>query len=108
MALDRALKTLALRGAGDLHALARLERLDGDGLAYLKLTGLVTELDNVLHRAGVGLLQMTELGLAQVLLLGRAERELHGLVAVTLVRADGRDRARAGLEHRDALDGPVL
>src|SRR5204862_3825629 len=34
--------------------------------------------------------------------------ELHGLVAVALVRADAGHRARAGLEHGDALDGAVL
>ena len=41
---------------------------------------------------------MAELGLRQVLLAGRAERELDGLVAVTLVRADPGDRAGAGFE----------
>ena len=48
-----------------------LERLDGDGLADLQLAGLVAELDEVAVRAGVGLLEVAELGLGQVLLLGR-------------------------------------
>ena len=47
---------------------------------------------------------MAELGLGQRLLLGLAERELHGLVAVALGRADRRSPTRAGLEHGDALD----
>src|SRR4051794_15415401 len=44
VALDRALEALALRGAGDLHGGALLERLDGDGVAHLQLAGLVAEL----------------------------------------------------------------
>ena len=58
--------------------------LDRDGLADLQLAGLVAELREVAMRAGVGLLEVAELGLRQVLLLGDAERELHGLVAVAL------------------------
>ena len=49
-----------------------------------KLAGLVAELGQVLVRAGVGLAQMAELGLGQVLLAGHAEGQLHGLVAVAL------------------------
>src|SRR3954451_6441383 len=104
VALDRALEALALRDAGDLDLRALLEGLDGHGLAHGQLAGLVAELDDVLHRRRVGLAQVAELGLREVLLLGGAERELDGLVAVTLQRADARDRAGAGLEHGDALD----
>src|SRR4051812_36951822 len=108
VALDRALEALALRDAGDLDLLAGLEGLDRDGLTDGQLAGLVAELDDVLHRRRVGLAQMPELGLGDVLLAYRAERELDGLVAVAVERADPGDGTRAGLEHGDALDAPVL
>src|SRR3954471_20074390 len=106
--LDGALEALALRGPGDLHLVAGLERLDRHGVADGQLAGLVAELDDVLHRRGVGLAQVAELALRQVLLADRAERELDGLVAVAVERADPGHRTGAGLEHRDALDAPVL
>src|SRR3954451_15927173 len=108
VALDGALEALALAGAGDLDRLADLEGLDRDGVADLQLAGLVAELHEVAHGRSAGLLEVAELGLAQVLLLRRAERELEGLVAVAVMRADARDRARAGLEHGDALDAAVV
>src|SRR3954468_9368402 len=108
VALDRALEALALGGAGDLDRLADLEGLHGDGVADLQLAGLVAELHEVAHGRGRGLLEVADLRLAQVLLLRRAEGELHGLVAVSVMRADARDRARAGLEHGDALDAAVV
>src|SRR5947209_9810855 len=51
---------------------------------------------------------MAELGLRQHLFLAGAECELDGLVAVTLDRANAGHRARAGLEHGDALDLAVV
>src|ERR687885_1932376 len=108
VALDRALEALALRRPGDLDLLAGLEGLDRDRLADGELAGLVAELDDVLHRRRVGLAQVAELALGEVLLADRAERELDGLVAVAVERADRRHRTRAGLEHRDALDAAVL
>src|SRR3954465_10436091 len=104
VALDGALEALALRDAGDLDLVAGLEGLDRDGLPDGELAGLVTELDEVLHRRRVGLAQVAELGLGEVLLARGAERELDGLGAVAGHRADARHRARAGLEHGDALD----
>src|SRR3954470_19446318 len=108
VALDGALEALALRDAGDLHLVAGLEGLDGDGLPDGELAGLVAEFDQVLHRRCVGLAQVAELGLGQVLLARRAERELDGLVAVAVERADARDGTGPGLEHGDALDAPVV
>src|SRR3954454_25355199 len=108
VALDGALEALALRDAGDLDLVAGLEGLDRDGLPDGELAGLVTELDEVLHRRRVGLAQVAELGLREVLLARRAERELDGLVAVAVERADPGHRTGARLEHRDALDAPVL
>src|SRR3954451_3750591 len=108
VALDGALEALALRGAGDLELLAGLEGLDRHGLADGQLAGLVAELDDVLHRRGVGLAQVAELALGEVLLAHRAERELDGLVAVAVERADAGHGTGPGLEHRDALDAPVL
>src|SRR4051794_35666431 len=108
VALDGALEALALGRAGDLDLLADLERLDGDGVADERLARVVAELDDVLHGRSAGLLQVAELRLGEVLLLGGAERELDGLVAVAVERADAGDRAGAGLEHGDALDLAVL
>src|SRR3954471_10537369 len=108
VALDRALEALALRGPGDLELLAGLERLDRHGLADGELAGLVAELDDVLHRRRIGLAQMAELALGQVLLADRAECELDGLVAVAVECADAGDGTGPRLEHRDALDAPVL
>src|SRR4051794_3890507 len=108
VALDRALEALALGGAGDLDLLADLEGLDRHGVADLQLGGLVAELHEVAHGRGAGLLEVAELGLGEVLLLRRAERELDGLVAVAVVRADRGDRARPGLQHGHALDAAVV
>ena len=60
-----------------------------------QLTGLVAELSEIAMGRGVGLLQMTELGLRERLLLARPERQLDGLIAVALERADPGDRTRA-------------
>src|SRR4051794_12702206 len=108
VALDRALEALALRGAGDLDLVAGLEGLDRHGLAHRQLAGLVAELDDVLHRRRVGLAQVPELALGEVLLADRAERELDGLVAVAVERADAGHGTGPGLEDRDPLDAPVL
>src|SRR3954451_12249674 len=108
VALDRALEALALRGPGDLDLLAGLEGLDRDGLADQELARLVAELHDVLHGRRVGLAQVPELGLGEVLLLRRAEGELDGLVAVALVGADARHRAGPGLQDGDALDDAVV
>src|ERR1700759_4445873 len=63
VAADRALEAFALRAAGDLDLVARLECLDGDGLADQQLACLVAELHEVAVSRRVGLLQMPELGL---------------------------------------------
>ena len=84
------------------------KRVDGDGLADEQLAGLVAELDEVTVRRRVGLLQVSELGLRERLLLAGAERELDGLVAVALRGADRGHRAGPGLEHGDALDAAVV
>ena len=65
MALDRALEALALGDAGDLDLVALGERVGRDGVADEQLAGLVAELDEVLVRRGVGLLEVAELGLAE-------------------------------------------
>ena len=108
MTLDGALEALALGDAGELDLLTYLEGFDGDGVTHGQLARLVAELHDVLHGRSAGLLEVAELGTREALLLGGAEGELDGLVAVDVVGAHGRDRAWPGLEHRDALDGPVL
>ena len=82
--LDRALEALADRDAGDLDLVAGLERLDGDRLADRE-PALAAELDEVAMRADAGLLQMPDLGLRELPLGDRVERELHRVVAVGVV-----------------------
>src|ERR687887_118618 len=88
VAFDRALEALALGDAGDLHGLADLEVLDGDGVAHRELADLVAELDQVAHGRDAGLLEVPELALREGLLADGAEAELDGLIAVGLVGAD--------------------
>ena len=83
-------KPLPLRRPADLDRLADLEGVDGDGVADLQLVGLVAELDEVAVRADVGLLAGARARAVSAFSLHGAERELHGLVAVALVRADAR------------------
>ncbi len=108
VALDRALKALALGRAGDLHARTGLERLDGHRLAELQLPSLAAELRQAAHRRRIGLLEVAEFRLVHVLLLAQAKCQLHGFVAVAFGCANGRHRARAGLEHGHARDVPVF
>ena len=105
---DRPLKALALGGSRDLHACAHREGLDGHGLADLELAGLVAKLDQMAHRRRVGLLQVTELGFAQMLLARGAESQLDRLIAVALDGADGGHGARAGLQYGHARDRSIL
>jgi hypothetical protein len=51
---------------------------------------------------------VAQLALGQALLGGRAEGQLHGVVAVALAFLDGGHEAGAGLEHGHALHVPVL
>src|SRR6202035_3972618 len=79
--LDRPLEALALRRPRDLHARPDLEGLHRHGPAELQLGGLVAKLRQMAQRGRVGLLEVAELGLGQMLLLGRAESQLHRVVA---------------------------
>jgi hypothetical protein len=108
VALDRALEALALGDARDLHGLALLEHVDLDLLTHHELADLIPELGQAAQRRGVGLLEVAQLALGDLLLADVAERELHGLVAVTLLGADGGDPAGTGLHDRHALDVAVL
>src|SRR5204863_4550365 len=108
VSLDGALEALALRAAADLHALALLECADRDLLADLRIA-LVTlvepELGQVLEGRRTRFLQVAEPRLGEPPLLGLAERQLHGAIAVAVGLADSRDPARARLDHggRDPL-----
>jgi hypothetical protein len=63
VALDRALKALALADPGDLDALAGLEHVDAHLLADRQLPNLIAKLAHVAQRRRVGLAQVAELGL---------------------------------------------
>ena len=83
-----------------LMRVARLERLDGHGLADDGLAR-AAELDEVPVRLDAVLLQVPELGLRQTEVGDRLVRELHGLVAVDVLRLHLDDRARPRLDHGD-------
>src|SRR5450756_1591633 len=102
--LDGALEPLALAHADGGDGLAILERLDGDGIADLEIVGTV-ELDQMAHAVlEAGLLEVAQLGLADVLVFALLERQLHGLVAVGVEGADLCDRAGASLDDGDGHD----
>src|SRR3954452_24927368 len=108
VALDRALKPFGLGLRRDLDPVADLERIDPDGLTDQQFADLVAELGQVAVGRGVGLLEVPELGLGEHLLLAGSKGQLHGLIAITLLGADRRHRARPALQHRDALDPAVV
>ena len=109
VALDRALEALALGGAGDLDLSGR-PRTPRPSRSRRPCSSPASSRNST--RCFIGgasaFLRWPSSGLGEVLLLRRAERELDGLVAVALERADRGDRAGAGLEHGDALDAAVL
>ena len=107
VATDCARKPLADRDPGDLHLLPWLELVDRKELADLMIWG-VAELDQCPGGGSARLLQVSELRLAELALRHLSEGELHGSVAVSVGVADGGDRTRAGLDHRDGDPGAVL
>src|SRR5260221_12242908 len=82
--LDRAGEALADADPGDLDRVARLEGLDRDRLAEDEL-GAAAELDQVPVGLDAGLLQVAELGLRDLALGDRLERELDRLIPVGLL-----------------------
>src|SRR5204862_6421749 len=100
-ALDAALAALALRDAGDIRVLARLERLHRERLSHLvalELLGLLEpDLADDPHRGDVRLLEKARLGLGHVLLLG-AKAELERVVAMGVLGPDPHDRAWTRLD----------
>src|SRR5581483_6162862 len=108
VALDRALEALADADARHLDRVTRLEDLDRDGLALDAAVERTAELDELPVRADAEPLQVTELGLRQLPLGHCVVRELHGLVAVDLVRLHLDDRARARRDHGDRGDAAGL
>src|SRR5205823_12229742 len=108
VALDRALKALADADPRDLHLVAGLERLDGDGLALHGAVDAAAELDELPVRTDVELLQMTELRLRELPLRHGVERELHRVVAVDRRRLHLHDRARPRLDDGDRSDPTSL
>ena len=105
---DGALEALPDRNAGDLHALTGLELLHGQHLAELVVGIRVAELDQRLQGPRIRLLQVTELGLGQLVLGRLAEGELDGRVPVALGIAHRGDRARPGLDDRHGHAGAVV
>src|SRR4029079_14917127 len=86
VALDGAGEALALAAPADLDRVARLARLDSDRLTDVEALG-VAELDQMAMRCHAGVLQMPDLGLAELALLYLAEGQLQRRVAVAVGRA---------------------
>src|SRR5262249_43045686 len=107
MALDRALEALADPDPAHLDLVARREGLDRDRLADDGLAR-AAELDEMAVRLDAVLLQVAELALRELPLRDGVERELHGLVAVRLVRLHLDDRTRPGLDHGHRRDDARL
>ena len=101
--LDRSLKALTDAGARDLHLVAGLEDLDGDVLALDRLCKVPAELDEVpVGAIDTGLGEVASLPLRDLPLRDRLPRELDGLVAVGIRRANCHDGTRTGFDdgHR--------
>ena len=110
VALDRALEALALRGAGDLDALALLEDVDRQLLADLELLAASSRNSRRWRSGGcAGLLEMAELrpwsACSRRRRRSRAARRRSRRAPAC---ADRGDAAGAGLDHGDALDDAVL
>src|SRR2546422_373861 len=101
MPLDEALKTLAFAGAGHVDELA-----GGEDLRLQLLTGfdslVVADLDDVVVRIEVCLLELAQLRVVEPALFGRRERDADGLVAVLL---SGSQPKHPALPGRDAGHG---
>ena len=104
MALDRALEALADPDAGDLHLVAGLEGLDGDGLALDGAVDPAAELDQLAVGTDAELLQMAELGPRELAVDDGVERELDGVVAVVRRGLHLHDRTRPRLDDGDRGD----
>ena len=102
-------KPLPMPMPADLDLVAGLEELDGDVLALHGVGEVAAELDEMAVRAvDAGLREVAALGLRDLAVGDRLPRELDGLVAVGVRRADGDDRARAGLDDGDRRDAAAL
>ena len=87
----------------------RLEQLHGELLADLPFAVVRhPELADVAERPGPRLLELAELGLAQLFLLDRLKAHLERLVAVPGRLPELEDRARPGLNRRHRLAAPVV
>src|SRR6058998_2144528 len=81
VALDQALKALALARASHVDELTGLEDLGGDVLTLLEAV-VVADLDHVSVRIQAGLLELAELGVVQLSFLDGEEGDAGGRVAV--------------------------
>src|SRR5207344_897711 len=97
VALDRALVALPDREPAHLDPVARLERLDGHGLADGE-AALAAQLDEVAVRADARLPQVADLGLRELALGNGVEGELDRVVAVRVRRLHLDDWARPRLD----------
>ena len=105
VALDPASEASADAGAGNVHPIAFLEDLHSDAIAHLVLADIVClELAQVAQVAQT--LQVATLGFVDV--LGDAEAELHGGVAVGILGLDLSDQARPSLDDGGAAKPALL
>ena len=104
-ALDDAGVALALAGAGHVDLLALGENVGLDHVADFQLAAVLeAELLEVLDHAHAGLLQVTRLRLAELLLGHFLVAELDGLIAFLFLGHLGHDHAGACLDDGDRND----
>ena len=108
-ALDDARVAVALGDAGSVHLIARGKDVRLDLVAHvIALHAVHTDFLEDLAGRDARLLELTEVGLVERLLLGGKETELQSRVAVRLDRLDLHDGAGTCLDDRDGNDLPVL
>jgi hypothetical protein len=108
VALDRALEALADADARDLDLVAGLEDLDRHALALGRPVDAAAELDELAVRTDLELREVPELALRELAVYDGVERELHGVIAVSVRELHLHDRAWTGLDHGDRRDSTRL
>ena len=95
MTLHHALITLTFRGTYDIDKIRLAEEVNRDGVTHLVVTLETFELGQVALRCYSGFLEVTDLGLRQMLFLLSAKTELKGIIAVGLNSLDLSNHAGA-------------
>src|SRR6185295_6759674 len=87
MPLHDSLISLSLRNTDDIHPVALFKNINLDGLPYRHIANLMKLSENPSGRS-VRFLQMSQLGLRQLAFFYVTERQLNGLIPITLFCLD--------------------